>query len=159
MTMTTSLTSPLKFTVSACVVFFSLTVLDTMAAITEEQALSFGEFGLGPNDVVSTMWVPHNGQHPRATNKLYPIALGQRGQYRLTGYPAFTPLIITINDFQLTRAFSEPFNIEDITFDSVMTDTNGEATLIVGATLKTTGSMTVYGDGDYSGNMDIVISW
>jgi len=131
----------------------------TFGEITEEQALAFGEFGLGANDVVSTMLVPHSGLHPRATNKLYPISLGQRGIYRLTGYPASTPLMITINDFQLTRAFSEPFNIEDITFDSVMTDSNGEALLIVGATLKTTGSTAVYGDGDYQGNMNIVISW
>lgn len=131
----------------------------TLSAIIEEQPLSFGEFGLGPNDVVSTMWVPHNGQHPRGTNKLYPISLGQRGEYRLTSYPSFTPLMITINNFQLTRAFSEPFNIEDITFEPVMTNTNGEAVLIIGATLKTTGSTAVYGDGDYSGTMNIVISW
>ena len=148
-----------KHVTDLCAIFFALWAPSASSAITEEQTLAFGEFGLGPNDVVSTMWVPHNGQNPRATNKLYPIALGQRGEYRLTGYPTFTSLMITIADFQLTRAFSEPFNIEDITFEPVVTDTNGEALLIVGATLKTTGSTTVYGDGDYSGNMNIVISW
>ena len=129
------------------------------AAMTEEQALHFGTFALAHNLTVSTLRVPYSGNNPIATNKLYPLSPGQAGHYRLTAYPAFMPVIVTISDFILRVGASEPLSISDFTHPAIMMDANGEALLKVGATLSTSGSGTNYGDAAYTGTMNITISW
>jgi hypothetical protein len=129
------------------------------AAITEEQPLSFGSFAIAKNDAVSTLIVPHVGGIPRATYKLFPLTRAQPGHYRLTAYPAFTPLMINISDFQLNLGASPILYIEDFTFDPVNTDASGAALLKIGATLKTSGLGGTYGDGGYSGTLNITVSW
>lgn len=141
------------------IVFITFYSFDALSAIAEVQALGFGQFAIGDNNSVSTLTVPYVGSRYKATNRLYPISHGQAGHYQLTAYPAFTPLIITITDFDLSIGMSEPLEVRDFTYDSVMTDANGDALLKVGATLKTTGSSTTYGDGSYSGNINITINW
>ena len=129
------------------------------AAITEEQPLSFGSFAIAKNDAVSTLMVPHVGGIPIATYKLFPLTRAQPGRYRLTAYPAFTPLMINITNFQLSLGASPLLYVEDFTFDPVNTDAAGTALLKIGATLKTTGLGGSYGDGAYSGTLNITVSW
>ncbi len=133
--------------------------VNTYAAIAEVQPLKFGTFALVTNNVVSTLKISESGANPVASIKLYPLVFGQAGHYQLTGYPAWTPLIITIADYQLTIGGSEPFTIGSFTFDPVTTDGSGEALLKLGATLSTSGTNVVYGDALYTGNMNIVITW
>lgn len=133
--------------------------LPSFAAITELQPLTFGEFALGPNDAESTLRVPYDGSKPRASYKLFPITLGQPGSFQLSAYPAWTFLMITIMDFDLTSGASQPLHVEDFTFPTIQTDADGNAVLPIGATLKTTGAGGSYGDGNYTGTMNITISW
>lgn len=129
------------------------------AAITEEQPLSFGSFAIAKNDAVSTLKVPHVGGIPIATYKLFPLTRAQPGHYRLTAYPPFTPLMINISNFQLGLGASPLLYVEDFTFDPVNTNASGTALLKIGATLKTTGLGGTYGDGGYSGTLNITVSW
>ena len=129
------------------------------AAITEVQPLKFGTFALVTNNVVSTLKISDSGANPIASIKLYPLVFGQAGHYQLTGYPAWTPLIITIADYQIVKGASEPMTIGSFVHDPVITDGSGEATLKLGATLSTSGTNVVYGDALSSGTMNIVITW
>jgi len=129
------------------------------AGITEVQPLKFGTFALVTNNVVSTLKISDSGANPVASIKLYPLVFGQAGHYQLTGYPAWTPLIITIADFQIVKGASEPMTIGSFVHDPVITDGSGEALLKLGATLSTSGTNVVYGDALYSGNMNIVVTW
>ena len=147
--------SHLFLIVITCTFFYS----KAYAAITQEQPLSFGSFAIGKNDAVSTLKIPHAGGIPTATYKMFPLTRGQPGIFRLTAYPAFSPLMINITDFQLSLGASPLLYVEDFTFEPVNTNAAGEAILKIGATLKTSGLGGNYGDGGYSGTMNITVSW
>lgn len=143
-------------------VFFLLASLISnvcYGAVSEEQALSFGNFAIADNSTVSSIVIPYSGANPTYTNKIYPLVHGQRGIYRLSAFPAFTPLTVTINNFSLQRISSTNLNIETFTHDTIVTDGAGSALMYLGATLKTTGDSGTYGDGNYTGNINITISW
>ncbi|OUR90582.1 hypothetical protein A9Q81_19045 [Gammaproteobacteria bacterium 42_54_T18] len=129
------------------------------AAMDEEQSLHFGTFALVNNTTVSTLKIFHTGATPDASSKLYPLSFGQAGHYRLTAYPVFTPLTITIADFTLNVGMAEPFTISAFTHDAIITDGAGEALLKLGATLSTSGTGTNYGDAVYTGIIDIQVSF
>lgn len=131
----------------------------SFAAVTEEQSISFGSFAIAANDAQSSITISKNGGTPVYSYKIYPLAHGQPGQYRLTAYPIFTPLVININDFVLQRTAAPNLLVEDFTFDPIITDGTGQALLNLGASLKTTGLGGSYGDGNYTGTMSITISW
>lgn len=145
-----------KFILLLLITLFSTT---SNATIVEEQPLGFGEFAIAKNDAVSTLRIRHDGGNQIATYKILPLAFGQPGIFQLSNYPVFTPLMITVSNFVLQLGAAPDLLIEDFTFDPVTTNGNGEATLVIGATLKTTGTGTNYGDGNYTGVMNIVINW
>jgi len=128
---------------------------------TEITPLSFGRFVVANNATVSTLTIYHDGKNPRATNNIYPIEQGRPGEYFLSGFPAFTPLDITViaNDDLTTDGPTEEFVVSDVTFDDVTTDANGEGTLIIGATLSTSGNGTGYVSSDYDAVIMINISF
>lgn len=150
-----------QFRLTAVLALFGLCLSsgNAICAVTEEVALSFGSFAIASNDAVSTLTVSKRGGTTQATYKIYPLTQGQPGEYLLTAYPAFTPLMITIGNFQLNRNASQPLSVEDFDFDPVITDANGSATIVVGATLKTNGLGGTYGDGPYTGVINITINW
>ena len=123
--------------------------------------LSFGRFVVADNNTVSTLTVYHDGRNPRATNNIYPIETAIPGEYFLSNFPAFTPLDITVltNDDLSTDGPTEEFTVNNVTFEDVTTDANGEATLIIGATLSTTGSGTGYVNAEYDAVIMINISF
>ena len=131
----------------------------SFAAVTEEQPISFGSFAIAANDAQSSIIISKNGGTPSYSYKIYPLVHGQPGQYQLSAYPAFTPLVININDFVLQRTGAPNLLVEDFTHDPIITDGSGQATLNLGASLKTTGLGGSYGDGNYTGTMNITISW
>lgn len=146
---------------------YSLTLLLIIAG--REQALAdsfeitplwFGRFAIADNSVVSTMRIRHDGRNPIATNRMFPIEFGTAGEYQLSNFPAFTPLVVTITSNNLTTAGpTEHFTVGNFTFEDVTTDANGEAILTVGATLSTTGSGTPYVSAEYSTIYNIVFSY
>lgn len=122
--------------------------------------LWFGRFVVADNSTVSTMTIRHDGRNPIATNQIYPIEFGTAGEYQLFNFPAFTPLAITITGNDLTTPGpTEVFSIGSFTFEDVTTDVNGEAVLVVGATLSTSGSGTAYVSAEYDTIYNIVISF
>ena len=122
--------------------------------------LWFGRFVIADNSTVSTLTIRHDGRNPIARNRIHPIEFGTAGEYQLFNFPAYTPLAITITGNNLSTAGpTEEFTIGDFTFDDVTTDADGQATLVVGATLSTSGNGTNYVSAEYSAIYNIVINY
>ena len=137
----------------------SMQLATAQETITEEQALSFGSFALVSSGSASSLEVPYTGSTPNATGGLYPLTQGEIGQYRLTGFPAFIAVSISIPDFSLSRGTGKVFTVGSFTHAAVFMDSNGEALLELGATLSTDGDSTSYFDTDYTGTMSITTSY
>ena len=147
---------PVKVLLMMCLLFV---VPNSQALMTEVQELKFGNYAITGNDRGSVLIVPYTGAAPWATNKIYIISAGQAGHYQLSGFPANTPLNITIPDFFLTLPESESFKIGQFTHENLITDSSGNAFLKLGATLYTSGNGNPYDDGSYFGNMVITIDF
>jgi len=120
--------------------------------ITEQQALNFGEFAANftANSflrVSPTGLVTSNGP-------LHVINTPQPARFILSGYPANYVLTVTITDFILDRGAGDTFLVTDISYLNPTTDLNGDALLMVGATLQIDAGKN-YPDTDYSGNITI----
>ncbi len=146
-------------------VFTRLLVIYFYAALaiadsTEITPLSFGRFVVADNTSVSTLTIYHTGRTQRSTNNIYPIEFGTAGEYQLFNFPAFTPLDIAITGTTISAPGpTERFTIGNFTFDDVTTDANGEAIIIVGATISTSGNGTPYVSAEYDSIYNIVISY
>ncbi|MDD9899563.1 MAG: DUF4402 domain-containing protein [Alphaproteobacteria bacterium] len=139
--------------------------------MTEVQNLDFGTFGLRDNDAGHTIVVEPDGDVTYAPEIVPGMSVAQRGEYALTGFPANMLLtfgvasstppddggIIVDNGTSLSTGSGEVFTVDTYTTNSPTTDGSGDATLYLGATLTTSGSTTMYGDGLHSGNVDITI--
>ncbi|BFM06715.1 hypothetical protein [Halioxenophilus aromaticivorans] len=122
--------------------------------------LSFGRFVIGDNNSVSTLTIRHDGRRQSSTNKMYPLETGTAGEYFLSNLPPFTPLIINVTGQDLsTNGFGERLLISNITHNQVTTDSNGEGTLFVGATLSTSGNGTPYVSAVFDSIISIDISF
>ena len=139
-----------------------LPISNVNATMVELQALSFGDFALVDNSVVSLLIIPYTTAVPWKTNKLFILSNGQPGHYQLSGFPANTALNISIPDFFLSLGGGgggETFRIGQFTFDNMISDNSGEALLKVGATLYSSGSNTAYVNGGHFGTMTITIDF
>lgn len=134
--------------------------LPAVAAETEIVPLSFGRFVLADNSTSSTVTIRINGNNPLYSNNAYPIEFGNAGEYLLSGLPAFTPLDITVAGVSLTTGGpQESLSIGSFTYNDVTTDSNGEGTLFVGATLTSSGNGNAYVSTDYNGTITITINF
>lgn len=143
---------------------FSILITATVycrADMLEITPLSFGRFVIADNSSVSTLTVYYDGRNPRASNKIYPIERGTPGEYQLSNYPAFMPLNITIisTDDLSTSGPTEEMTLSNFTHANIRTDANGQAVLIVGATLSTSGNGNNYVSSNYSANYIINIDF
>ncbi len=128
------------------------------ADMAETQPLSFGEFAIGGN-LASTITVSYTGSTPTYNGDVYPIELAQPGIFSLTNFPASTPLIINIPNFNLSRGAGKQFLITNISYPTIITDGSGNATLRVGAELATDGDSSGYFDTAYTGSLNITINY
>ncbi len=131
-------------------------------AITEQQPLSFGQFAITDNTIVSTMTIPYNGLPPSVTGNIIPITPGQAGHYLLSGFPAYVLFYITVTSSNLTKGGTgqpEPLVLDNFTHPTLTANANGEALLKLGARLSTTGNGVSYVDAPYSGTITITVSW
>lgn len=130
------------------------------AESAEVQALSFGNMAITSNDTVSDLVISHiNGVSPISTNSIHILSFGTPGKYQLSGFSAYTPLVISVNSSQLSIGGAEPINVGSFTYNDVVTDESGNALLVIGAKLSTTGSGVSYKDATYSGVMTIVVGY
>jgi len=124
--------------------------------INEEQHLDFGEFAANFS-VSSNLQISPNGT-VMTSGPLYVLNVPQAARIRLSGYPANQALTISIDDFFLVRSGGDKFLVSDFILSTQATDANGDALLLIGATLNIDGGKT-YIDTNYSGNMIVNISY
>lgn len=123
-------------------------------AITEQRALNFGTLAVPNNTSISRLSYPSSGRNINNQGQFVIIDRGTSGQYSLTGFPPFTPITVTLNNTTLypdSIAIAEPLTVDDFDIDAPLTNSQGEATVMVGARVNTTGNGANYIDSIYSG--------
>lgn len=130
-------------------------------SVTETRGISFGTFALANNNAAHTLsftWTESVTADPAYIVILPP----QRGEYAISGFPALSPLSVTINNATLTKdgmGGGELFSITNYDRNAITTDGSGNATLFVGGDLETSGSTSMYTDGNYSDVIDITVEF
>ena len=139
--------------------------------MTEVQALNFGTFAIIDNSAPHTIIISPNNVAAYDPSIVSGIE-AERGHYTLTGMPTDVTFTLGVsisnpptdgglmldNQTSVTLGGSEPFLLLNFTVNTaneMVTDSGGNATLYIGATLRTTGSGSIYTDGTYNGTYDI----
>ncbi|MBF0218372.1 MAG: DUF4402 domain-containing protein [Gammaproteobacteria bacterium] len=130
--------------------------------VVEDQRLDFGTFAIISNNAVSTLAVEATG-HSVATGAIRLIEPGEPGIYRLLDYPPGQVLTISVNAGLMTipGVSSGPvMAISQFYYPAVViADINGDAQLVVGGMLQTSGDGQSYYDADYRSVLNIIISY
>ncbi len=122
--------------------------------IEEQQRLDFGTLAIAANTSVSRFTYFSNGVNINIEGQFVLIARGSPGRYRFTGFPANTPLSISVTNTTLAAGATgipELLNVDNYDFADPVTDAQGTAELSLGARLNTTGSGDSYVDAPYTG--------
>lgn len=129
------------------VVFFSFNSLPAYGDITVTQQLSFGKIAITSNASVSTTTVRRNGSQ-QSTNKILVVQSGEPAILQLSNFPIYTTMNLSANtpvSSAMGYGGTEQFTITALDMPaSVKTDLAGQATLIIGGTLATSGLGGVY---------------
>ena len=108
-----------------------------------DEPLYFGVFAISSNSSQSSISVSVNN-HTYATNAIHTIKGGRAAEIRLVNFPIYTRLFITAVLPQKTTVFAgstEQFVLSQVDMpSSVITNSNGEASIRVGGTLTTSGN-------------------
>jgi len=142
---------------------FSLAV--TAETVIEQSPLDFGSIALKDNNGAYQYRLRYTGQVINDP-EIFIVSPGTPGDYFLSGFPASTLLTISITSpTGLVESPASPvpsneaFTISNFDYiPSVTTDVNGELTVLVGATITTSGSGS-YDDSLYVTTMNINISY
>lgn len=126
------------------------------------QPLAFGQILLLNNGAAHAVTVTPLG----VTN--YPPALvsqtpAQNGEYELRGFSPNSDLAITVNPPSLALACAcggPDLTVDNFIFSPVTPHTNpsGDATVRLGARLRTDGTGAMYRAGSYSGQLSIIVN-
>ena len=130
--------------------------------IEELQRLNFGILAVPANETVSQYTFPQTGNSVTVDGQFILIATGTTGIYSLSGFPAFTPLSISLNDSTLATSevgISESLAVDNYDVSQPTTDEQGNAELSLGARLNTTGNGNGYGDAIYEGRAMLRIEY
>ena len=130
--------------------------------IEELQRLNFGTLAVSANTSVSRFILPQTGNSSQIEGQFVLVSSGTPGTYRLSGFPAFTPLSASLNDSSLTAAevgISELLTTDNYDVSQPTTDAQGNAELSVGARLNTSGNGNSYADSTYSGSTTLRIEY
>ncbi len=128
--------------------------------ITPVDEFSFGSFAIKDNTARHMLRVSRTGG-VTADPEFIIFSGPTPAEYNLSGFPAFTPLNVTIPDSTVTSGGGGAgFTLESFTpTPSLTTDGSGNATLLIGASLYTSGNSALYVDGAFSGTIDITITY
>lgn len=145
------------------IAFLCLITYNTALAqsITETTSISFGTFVLKDNNAVHTLsftWTETVTPDP----EFIIITNPSRGEYAITGFPASSPLSVSIQNADMTKdglGVGEHFFITNYDHNAVTTDGSGAATLYIGGDLETSGSMAMYTDGNHTDTINITVSF
>jgi hypothetical protein len=141
-----------------------LTAHSSQADITTVEPLSFGTIVVQGNSSVSEISIDTKNKLTK-TNYIRILNLGQRGEYFLSDFPAFTQLFtsanITSSETASSVGSSQQFTLSALTTaPSVTTDGDGTATIFVGGTLQTSGSgIGQYFDTGYTVSFELTVDF
>jgi hypothetical protein len=127
------------------------------------QRLDFGILAVRANAVPSTLTLSPQGA-ANYGSAFVSIATGTPGRYRLTGYPAFTDISVTMSASTITLASGVPGESFSVAAPitkplTLRTDINGQVDFDLGASLTTSGSNVLYQDGAYVGHAGLTLTF
>lgn len=131
-----------------------LTQASFAAEVSVQQPLSFGKIALKNNNVVARMTITSSGLILK-DDVFVIIEPGQPGKFLLFDFPPFTQLSFSLSSGATDSSFSggvtgSQFKIEPyLDFATQNTNAQGELLLTLPAKLITSGTGSVYSDGDY----------
>lgn len=142
-----------------CLLTILFWVATTTAALSqplieEQQRLNFGTLAIAANASVSRFTYPRTGININVEGQFKLINSGSPGRYRFTDFPAFTVLSVSLDNTTLSAGgtgIPEPLTVDNYDFAELTTDAQGEAELLLGARLNTSGNSGSYVDAPYSG--------
>lgn len=131
--------------------------------ITPLQRLDFGVLAVRSNAATSALTLSPQGL-TSYDSAFVAITAAVPGRYRLTGYPAFTDITVSMSAGPINLANGTPgeslFVSTAITRPLVLrTDVNGQVDFDLGATLTTSGSNILYLDGVYIGHPGLTLNF
>ena len=141
--------------------------------MAEAEQLSFGTFAVADNTMPRALVITTDNDTLPDTG----IVMGedgQRGVYEFTGLPANVSFFIGVNmpnpptdggivfddTAAVTLGGAEPFTVSDFTVGDggmIQTDGGGNATMTLGATLRTSGNGAQYIGGTYQGQASFTL--
>lgn len=89
-------------TIAVCLATSTATTAIAQPLIEEQQRLNFGILAIASNASVSRFNYPRTGRNINVGGQFALISSGSPGLYRFTGFPAFTPLDVSLNNTTLT---------------------------------------------------------
>jgi hypothetical protein len=124
------------------------------ATITPINDLSFGTIVVLDNNSIGQISIGVDNQI-NFTNQLRVLNSGQRGEYFISDYPAFTQIFISTtilaSNTNSPAPSSEQFTLSALSTEpSIYTNASGEGTVFVGGVLQTSGVGGLYYDTGYS---------
>lgn len=153
-----------RVTISALICIAVLACAGTaVAAIMETQQLGFGTFAMRNNNSQHDMVIEPTGG-VIADPAYVVIFSGQPASFAVSGFPGSTMLIITVTPGDLTVGGSgsgEAFDLVNFQADPAnpITTGAGTASFNLGATLRSSGSGSMYPDGAFEGSATVSVNF
>ncbi|GLR70671.1 DUF4402 domain-containing protein [Agaribacter marinus] len=132
--------------------------------IEQTREISFGTISVTDNSAQHQILIDQNG-NIAVDDEFLVIDPPLHGVYRISGYPAnvrlFLSSAIIQPQTQSTQFSPEQFTLISINIvPSIRVDSLGEADIIVGGTIQTSGSGNlIFGDTDYSSRFSITVNF
>jgi hypothetical protein len=144
-------------------VFCSAFPVHAAPQIEALQRLNFGIVAITSNAAPSSFVLSPSGSAAYGTGFVF-VGSATPGRYKLTGYPAFTNINLTMDSNPLSLANGTPGEILSVSAAipkpmSLRTDQNGQVEFNLGATLTTSGSSFPYQDGIYIGSPTLTLNF
>ncbi len=141
---------------------FGLVTVPAAAQIQTTQSLDFGTLAVTANATPASALITPLGYAGYGSGWANILA-GKPGQYRLTGYPAFTDISVSLDPSPLTlvSGTGETLTVQAAISNPTLlhTDQAGSVSFSLGATLTTSGDGQPYQDGAYHGQPSLNLSY
>lgn len=132
-------------------VFLVLPAFAGAASVEALEPLDFGIIAVLENNIVRQYQIRPSGRL-EVDDAIIIVSGGSPAVFRLSDFPPNTSISVSAPDTSLTRngaGLSEVLEVTDYAANSLITDELGQGLLYVGATMNTSGSTSLYGDGPY----------
>ena len=145
-----------------CAFLFALGVAlpIAQAQIFEEQPLNFGTWIVPNNNTNHTITVLPDNSYSSSPS-LLELSGPRPGIYRIEGLTAFAACgSVNVHMTQTMRRPSSPaFTLDSFDPQCSSADVNGIAWVTLGARAVTSGNNLMYGEGDYQGDLSLIVNF